>query len=246
MTIKDDVLAAFGRLAPDDDAAWNKDGTPKLEAIRNAAGDQKISRDEMIQSIGDLRRPVAEAKPETPPAAPAVEPPAAPPEQAASQAAPPEDKPDTVNTDKPKVEGVEDIDTPDKTKLVAEAEARIAEIDGEVKKVAPVLNEALAEMQRLQKLRDAESAVVAENTVVLTHAEAVKRVQAQTAANAAANKQRMQIASDVLKSSGFKPAASALDASLAARKRTPEMAMNAAKYHQSRQAERLQERIGQV
>jgi hypothetical protein len=245
MTIKDDVLAAFQKLAPNDDALWNKDGTPKLEAIRNAAGDQKISRDEMIGSIGDKRRPEVKA------AEPAEGDGGAPPTQEATPPATPpapaaDERPDTVNAVKPEVPGVEDTETPDKTKLVAEAQSNIADIEKELATITPGLADTLAEVERLKGLREKEQAVVDANTVLLTHAEAVKKVQAQTQANIAANKERMALAQTALAASGFKPAPSQLDASLQGRKRTPESIAAQATYYKQQGANRLAERLGQV
>jgi hypothetical protein len=244
MTIKDDVIAAFQKLDAKDDSLWNKDGTPKLEAIRNAAADQKISRDEMIGSIGDLRRPEVKAAPVEgdggAPAAQEATPPASPPAPAA------DDRPDTVSPQKPHVEGVEDTETPDKAKLAAAAEARIKEIDAEIAKATPSLNDSIAEIARLTKLREKEAEVVEANTVILTHAEAVKKVQAQTIANIAANKERLALAQTALAASGFQPPPSALDAKLRDRKPTRESIAAKAAYHKQQGEARLAERLGQV
>lgn len=248
MTIKDDVLAAFQKLDAKDDSLWNKDGTPKLEAIRNAAADQKISRDEMIGSIADKRRPEVKAEPtqaappETPPAPPA------PPEVAQTQAQPPaaDDRPDSVNAAKPETPGVENTETPDKAKLVAKAQENIAEIDAAIRKATPALNDSLAEVARLTKLRAKETEIVDANTVILTHAESVKKVQAQTIANIAANKERLALAQTALAASGFQQPPSALDAKLQNRKPTPESIAAKAAYHKQQGQARLAERLGQV
>lgn len=255
MTIKTDIVAAFELLEAKDDALWNADGTPKLEAIRNAAGDQRIKRDELIDAIGDRRRPVVKesAPQEQAPTEPATQEKAPDPEQPlatgatnTSAADPDADRPDTIVAEKPKVAGVADENTPDKQELIEMAASRIETIDAEAREVDADLQKLNARMATLKANREKQKAIVEENQEQLTLAEAVKRVQAQTQANLRANKDRISVAAAAVKAAGasLAPHASPLDAAYATRKRSPEEATRAAAYFAQRQTERVNERLG--
>lgn len=61
MTTQVDIKAAVELLDVKDDAQWNKDGTPKLEAVRENLKDLTVKKEDVLAAIGDWRRPVAQA-----------------------------------------------------------------------------------------------------------------------------------------------------------------------------------------
>lgn len=270
MTIKDDINAAFDKLDPANGEQWNADGSPKLEAIRIAAGDQRIKRDEVTSALAGKRRPEQAAKPAD---EPAVKPEEAPAEQVATEQANTEQPPapapeepvatgaeataavdpdagreDTVHAVKPNVDGVEDTETPDRVELLGMAHASIETIDNESRGLDGELQKLQARMDTLAARRKKHEAFIVENEEHLTQADAVKRVQLQTQKNLAANKDRINVAAAAVKAAGVSiaPPASPLDAAYATRRKTPEMAANAAAYFRQRQNERVAERLGSV
>lgn len=247
MTIKDEVLAAFAKLDPAADADWNKDGTPKLDAIRRAAGDEKIARDELTQSIGDLRRPAApQAAEQAPPTAAAAEAapqaPQAPPGPPAAEPAP------APAEDQVYIAQAEDQPVPEKAKVVETAKAALDALKGDAQTAAAEFEAAKAKLDAVTAERHKHQEVIESNKAQMSNAEAIKRVQKQTQANLVNNRARVIAATMALKEVGLAPTvpASALDAYYAGRKRTKEQAANAAAFHHQRAKERVAERLGTV
>lgn len=61
------ILDALAKLDPANEAQWNVDGTPKLEAVRWLGGDQAITRGQIISASPDFNRSNAVAKAPPPP-----------------------------------------------------------------------------------------------------------------------------------------------------------------------------------
>ena len=206
MATQVDIKAAVELLDVKDDAQWNKDGTPKLEAVRDNLKDQTVKKEDVLAAIGDYRRPGAEPGPGTGGA----------------------DKEDEVTAATP-VDPTQEL----VARLDAARERRDSlgrEMDVEHEKIR-VANHRIAQLTVLQ---DKEITFIEANEKQVSHAEIVKRIQKQTQERLAQTVQATQGLNEVLKQSGLGAYPSKLDQTMALRRRTPEQQANYAKFvHQN-------------
>lgn len=137
------------------------------------------------------------------------------------------------------------IDPLEKTKDEVEAaKGAIRDIDPKIAEALAVKAAAEKTLKALESAKDKHLAVIETKGAQLSHAEQVKRVQAQTQARLAQQKEQTALAASALKAAGISVYPSKLDQSFAQRKRTPEGAAAHARYIQQQQTERTNARTG--
>lgn len=204
-----DIKAAVELMDVTNDDQWNADGTPKVEVVRENLKDSKVSEEDVLKAIGEFRRPAQANPPEA--SGPSVD----------------EDRSDEVFVEK------------DETQLLLD---RVKEIRAERDRIGNLIetehakiSEANREIARLTREQDKCISFLEKNEAQVTFAESVKRIQQQTverlAGNVAASKQMATVLAGTGQAVVFP---SALDASMAMRKRTPDQQQNYAKFvHQN-------------
>lgn len=215
-----DIKAAVELMDVAADAQWNKDGTPKLDVVRENLKDQTVSKESLLAAIGEWRRPAA---PVTPSEADIA--------AAAAAALAGGDRPDETT---PEPEPDEESPTDKLLKQVAEWRAARAEFDVQIAEQEKIKSAADRKVHQIRVEQDKVITLIERFAPQVSQAEAVKRVQAQTRENLQRNILATSVVAAAMKQTGLQSYPSKLDQTLATRRRTPEQQANYAKFvHQT-------------
>lgn len=214
MTELSDIKAAAELVDVADDSKWEKDGTPKVDAVKEHLDkNAKVSGADVLKAIGDFRRP-------TPPAAPAA--------------------PKVEVTALEKQE--EPAPSNPMDSLLAQVEAARAKRDEITLQMAEQRSRRDTAARALVDLSNEQNRhilFIEKNEPRVSQAEAVKRIQAQTTERLAATKVHASTVAQIMGAvAGSVPGAggaifpSKLDAALASRPKHPDHLKNQAAYIQ--------------
>lgn len=216
MVDANEIKAAIELMDAKDDAQWEADGSPKLDILKTLTNKPELTLDDVDEAVGAFKRgqkvKVAKHADETKPVEPIAP---------------------AVDLSKLDPNGPEYA-----TEVVRVARAEDARLKVLVAEAEAVRNAAANEVKKLTAARDEQVIIIERYAPQITHAQAVKAIQAQTVKNLADTKGRVALATQALAATGQQLVyPSKLDATLAMRKRTPEQATNFAKFvHQQAQA----------
>lgn len=133
---------------------------------------------------------------------------------------------------------------PDPVKMVENADAALAELDPKIQEARQKMADAEKEFKALVAERDTHLVIKDKYGEKLSHADAVRRIQAQTVKTLQETKDKMVLASTALRGAGLSVFPSKLDEAMSLRKKPTDHVANHAKFIQQRQADNLAARTG--
>lgn len=223
---KENIKAAVEMLDSADDALWEKDGSPSLEALRALTGNSKLTSDDVDEAVGAFKRPGGNT--------------------VGSNQGNPESKQDneevavTANPepeparDRPK-QAPDPRDPLEAKNIVADAEQDLNVVRAEIEEVEALRNECNERLVKLNARKSHDLRQIEIYAPRISQADAVKAIQRQTQERLIQQKSAAITSAEALRAAGIgKTYPSVLDSHLANRRRTPEQTANYAKYvHQN-------------
>lgn len=222
-----EIIAAVSLMDAKDAAQWEDDGSPKFSILQTLTNQPALTAEDVAGAIGDFKRgqKLKDAKPAV--KATASE------GTGIAPAGPPVTPVDLSTLDPQSPEYA--------TAMVNAARAEDALLKAEYDAVELERNALSDRLKDLTRKRDVVISAIETYAPKISHAAAVKAIQAQTQANLAGNKLKIAAVTSVLQGAGVQPAyPSKLDQVLATRKRGPEQTANYAKFvHQAAEGRSL-------
>lgn len=204
-------------LNKDDPTLWDADGTPKLETVQILMDDETINAEDVDEAIGAFKRADSKA------------------------AAPAPQEPGAI----PPFNPMNPNDPIRSQAIVEEAETNLVALRESIDEQEKAREQANDRIKELKAQADVFILAIARHKPNFTHADAVKRIQAQTIAQLEERKRTTAAVAGILAQSGNPVMPSRLDAALQMRRRTPEQIKNMAVFlHQQANARNAERQLG--
>lgn len=204
-------------LNKDDPTLWDADGTPKLETVQILMDDETINAEDVDEAIGAFKRTDSKA------------------------AAPAPQEPGAI----PPFNPMNPNDPIRSQAIVEEAETNLIALRESIDEQEKAREQANDRIKELKAQADVFILAIARHKPNFTHADAVKRIQAQTIAQLEERKRTTAAVAGILAQSGNPVMPSRLDAALQMRRRTPEQIKNMAVFlHQQANARNAERQLG--